>query len=260
MKKYTNFYENLKEARMRINNTVVMYDGHPHLVLAVSDHKQDGIFRVYLDPFRTDNEAMAIHKYHMPHTWHDEPECTVGHKMDIFLETADGKNSGVIRKMMNSPLFNNFRPFPLGMCNTKGRALYVERKPVRHTHQGLTEEMLDVSALSLSLGDNSKKSLSFGGRQSVPFLNTDFCNTILGVYPSLEECVDKFRTDSVANDSVAFDRNFALVKGPLGVVYLAYKNELVGFLPTLDSREVRLGRNTHLRELVEALNYFHTIN
>jgi hypothetical protein len=50
---------------------------------------------------------------------------------------AEHPAAGILRKQMNSPLFNKFRPYPLGMCNTKGqRAYYLERQPNRKTEQG----------------------------------------------------------------------------------------------------------------------------
>ena len=48
MEKNVNFYENLEEAQRRLRGTVVMYDGIPHYVLAITDHQSGGIFRVYM--------------------------------------------------------------------------------------------------------------------------------------------------------------------------------------------------------------------
>lgn len=258
MKEHVNFYENLKEARMRIENTTVLYDGDPYYVLAVTDHKEDDILRVYLDPYRPDGRPMAVQVCDIPTHWHDEPDMSRGQKMDQWLEkTSEGQDSGVIRKMMNSPKFNRFRPFPLGMYNDgAGSAVYVERKPTRYTQQGLTDQMLMVQRL-LPVGEGKPQS----GRHVVNFFGAALYNTIKGIYPSIQECVEGFREDKVANTSIAFDRCFALVKGPIGITYIAYKGELVGFLPSLNNKEVRLGReHQHLRELVGNLNYFDTIS
>ena len=48
--KYPNFYENLSEANKRLHGTVVLYDGHPYYILAISNHFTDGIMRVYMEP------------------------------------------------------------------------------------------------------------------------------------------------------------------------------------------------------------------
>lgn len=252
---HVNFYENIKEARMRIDQTTVMYDGEPHFVLCVCDHNPDGVFRVYLDPFRPEGEDMAINMYSIPFNWHDEPGMTKGDKMDKWLDSTDGKKSGVIRKMMNSPKFNKFRPFPLGMSNTGGRAMYIERKPARYTQQGLTDSMITIH--SVDLPDPNERY----PRQSFQFFSHQMYNTIKGIYPSIEECVENMKDDKVANTSVAFHRDFAFVQGPIGITYLAYKSDLVGFLPSLSNREVRLGKShQYLREVVATLGYFDTIS
>ena len=48
--KHPNFYENLKEAQLRLRGPVVCYDGLPYSVVTICGHKSDGIFRVYLNP------------------------------------------------------------------------------------------------------------------------------------------------------------------------------------------------------------------
>src|SRR3546814_20877703 len=57
-----------------------------------------------------------------------------GKRMDNFLK--DNPDCGIIRKNMDSPLFNRFRPFPLGMCNLNGETYFLCRSPTRNTQQG----------------------------------------------------------------------------------------------------------------------------
>ena len=59
---HPNFYENLKEAQMRLLRTVVTYDNEPYYVGAITNHMKDGIFRVYLLPLAT----AAEHRKYIP--------------------------------------------------------------------------------------------------------------------------------------------------------------------------------------------------
>lgn len=256
-KVYPNFYESIKEARMRIDSTLVLYDEEPYLVLTVCDHNPDGIFRVYLDPLPTQpNELMAHQMYAIPYTWHDEPGMTRGEKMDKWLDSPDGKKSRVIRKMMNSPKFNKFRPFPLGMQNIDGFATFIERKPTRFTQQGIMDNMITVKPITF--GEAKSRGLR---RRTFSFYGYEMYNTVKGIYPSADECFARFEAGDVDNDSVAFDRNFAFVQGPLNLVYLAYKDDIVGFLPSVADREVRLGREfQHLKEAVSELGVFYKVS
>jgi hypothetical protein len=257
-KTYTNFYESIKEANMRINNTLVLYDGDPYFVLAVGDHNPDGVFRVYLDPLPTEpNELMAHQMYSIPYTWHDEPGMSRGEKMDKWLDTNDGKKSKVIRKMMNSPKFNKFRPFPLGMQNIDGGVSFIERKPTRFTQQGIMDNMVSVDPIVFQKAERQR----FQTSRSFTFYGYEMYNTIKGIYPTADECFARFESGDVGNSAVAFDRNFAFVQGPLSLLYLAYKQDIVGFLPSVADREVRLGREfQHLKEVVAELGVFDKIS
>lgn len=255
MKQYVNFYESIKEADMRVNNTVVLYDGEPYYVLAVADHKPDGIFRVYLDPY-TEEASLTFQRTSIPGVDGGYSFSERGTVLDQWLETNEGQNSGVIRKMMNSPKFNKFRPFPLGMVNTaQGYAAYLERRPTRYTQQGLMDNMIRFR--TVMVGDSEQRKYTSGYN----FYGADMYRVIKGIYPSADECLSRFKEDSVTNQSVAFARDFAFVRGPLGIVYLAYKEEIVGFTPTVSTEEVRLGKDfQHLRELVQELNVFNKVN
>lgn len=249
MADYPNFYESLQEARMRLDQTIVLYDDDPYYVLTVCDHKPDGIFRVYLDPLVPEG-SMNTHRTHIPMDAYDEgPGNTRGHKMDRWMESQ--KDCTVLRKMMNSPSFKKFRPFPLGMANYKGSVQFVERGPVRHTQQGLMNNMLHWSSPDVFKAGDGRRSKGF------PFLSNEMYQLIKGVYPSLEECVENFNDPAVTNTSVAFDRNFALVRGPLGLIFLAYKSDIVGYLPNSDLSMVKVDNKFgHVREAIDDLGKF----
>lgn len=250
MKEYPNFYENLKEARRRIGDTVVMYDGLPYYVLCISDHKADGIFRVYLDPLVTEGN-MEHHVKRVPHEWHDEPDRKVGHVMDEYLDR--NKESKILRKMMNSPLFDRFRPFPLGMSNFQSGVVYLTRMPTRPlTNQGLVGSAVKAERLSL---DSERGML---GRGYCPSLfHPSMCKTILGVYPSVNEIIENLRDPDVVDEGCAFHREFAIMRGPINTLFLAYKTDIIGLLCNKDVSKVILPREfAYCKEVTEELGVF----
>lgn len=253
MVQYTNFYENLTEAERRLKDTVVLYDGHPYYVLCITDHKGDGVFRVYLDKLGSDR-APAICRYdHIPNNWHDEPNMSRGKKMDIFIE--DNPDSGILRKKMNSPLFNRFRPFPLGMMNRGIHAAYCERRPTRpFSSQGLSGGAIDGHHVVLRSSNEALSGIS------IDIFNPGFADMVLGNYPSLDECIDNLNNPEIENESVAFHRYFALIRGPIGVLFLVYKQDIIGYLPDGTKSNVFLGKRfIYTREVVGDLGLFGNI-
>lgn len=250
MKEYPNFYENLREAHMRLRNTVVMYDSEPYYIFAITSHAKDGIFRVYMYPIgdsvsTAGKECLAyVNNYPSDHS-------ELGTMLDKVLETH-GKDCGVLRKHMNSPSFNRFRPFPLGMCNLRGKGThYVERQPTRHTPQGLTASMLyDTEILATA-------SLERASRAHISIQNNDFRNCVLGIYPTAQECLAGLLNPKIANEAAGFHRDFAFVRGPIDMVFLAYKSDVVGVLPRNDFSLLKLGSDyKHVREVAQELKLF----
>lgn len=252
MPNYTNFYETVAEAEMRLLNTIVMYDNEPYYVLAITNHKGDGIFRVYLDHLGHKDGPCFRRNGSIPYEWMDEPGMSKGKKMDEWLDKNPDK--GIIRKMANSSLFNKYRPFPLGMCNTNGKVLYVERQPTRHTQQGLTGSMLSQHLVE---GDSSRPSERIG---RVDIFSKDFYNTLVGKYPSADVCLSALLDPQITNTGVAFHRNFALTRGPVGLILLAYKSEIVGVLPNDDFSLLLLAdKFKYVLESIEELHLFKNI-
>ena len=243
-KEHVNFYENIKEALMRLQYTVVMYDGEPYYVLTIADGKADGIFRMYMEPIGREKGSVLNSYGNVPH------ESDPAHRMKCMDEWMDkNPNSGVIRKMMNSPLFNKYRPFPLGMCNVGGRTLYLERQPLRHTQQGLSQAMLVASEVSLG---NIKSRLN-----AVDIHSPQFRDCVLGIFPEVKDCISNLLDPDIMNDAVGFHRNFAFVRGPVQTLFLAYKGDVIGLLPHGDTSTVRLAKQfAHTKEVVADLNLF----
>lgn len=256
MKAYPNFYESLKEAHMRILSTVVLYDGEPYYVLAVTDHRDDGVFRVYMDPLGRP-EGMVHQNVHVPYEWHDDGITSRGQAMDKWMDKKE--NTGIIRKSMDSPKFDKFRPFPLGMCNFQGRVYFIERAPTRHTQQGLTQSMLTGTTMNLT-----NQSVGNGGlsRHNMPnIFSLEMYQTIKGMYPDAKECLEKLNDPLVGNEGAAFHRNFCFIRGPLDMMFLGYKEDIVGHLPHGDTDELCLGRDfSHVREAIAELELFTNIN
>ncbi len=255
MKEYPNFYETPNEASMRLLNTIVMYDDEPYYVIGISNHKPDGIYRMYLDflgnPQGCVSRRASLQEAGWPfsdYTGHP----SLGAMADEWLEK--NKDKGVIRKMMNSPSFNKFRPFPLGMCNQGGQVSFIERQPTRHTQQGLTSGMLSTSFLHFS--DPNKRPML----RNIDMFSYSFYETIKGKYPDANECLKNLLDPDITNTGAAFHRLFALVRGPMDLLFLAYKGDLIGYLPNGDFSVVKLDKKClHCREVVTALQLFESV-
>lgn len=251
MKEHPNFYENFAEASMRLRSTIVLYDGHPYHVLSIGDHYPDGIFRVYLSPVDM-NES--------PDTDKAFPPSDNGQVIDEWLKAHP--KSPILRKMMNSPLFNRFRPFPLGMLNyVNGHTYYLARQPVRNREQGLTRAMVTETLVSTHM--NIDRQLLERGRLAAPtvdFFCKAFADCVKARHPTAKEALAGLLDETNANTACAFDRDFAFVRGPLGLIFLAYKTDIVGMLPTNTLSTLKLGTaHKHVKEVVENLSVFNTI-
>lgn len=249
MKDHVNFYENLKEAQMRLRGTVVLYDGEPYYVMCITNHKPDGIFRIYLEPIGQDPNKLI--KKPDPYNYSlDDPGCGV--MMDAWLDA--NTSSPIIRKMMNSKLFNNYRPFPLGMCNYGKSTYYIERQPQRKTEQGLIASMLQETCITAGKTEVSPMKKAY---QNVTITSAEFRSCILAIHPTAQATLTALRDPTVDNESVAFHREFALVRGPIDMLFLAYKSDVIGVMPTGDFTQLRLGAGfQHTREVVQNLKLF----
>lgn len=255
MAQHVNFYENVKEADMRLRGTVVLYDGEPVYVHHVSDHKADGIIRLYCEPIGNRGGLVSNRYNNWPinqYGSHGYNGKSTGELIDDWMD--NNKNSPVMRKMMNSPSFNKFRPFPLGMMNSGNFAYYLERQPTRNTYQGLTSNMIQSQTVDFSN--------TLPPRSSVGIDPTSSCvrDCIVGDYPSIHDVLKNLKDPDISNVSVAFSRCFAIMRGPIDMLYLAYKSDVVGILPKSDISCVRLGKKFgHTKEVVAELNIFNTI-
>lgn len=243
---YPNFYESIAEAHIRLLRTVVVYEGEPYKVLAVTDHKKDGIFRIYLWPTgegRNYDAYPAVDDF-------NPTNVELGAYLDKFIESKP--DTKLVRKYMSAAGFNKFRPFPLGMVNYADHAYYVERKPVRRTEQGLSPAMLREVKL--------QPVIQLGMRNEIGTESAAMRDCILGKYPTPQEVIANLNNPACRNISVAFNRQCAVVRGPLETLYLAYKGEVVGLLLYNTLEQVVLGKPyRHLKEVVAELGLFASV-
>jgi len=93
----------------------------------------------------------------------------------------------------------------------------------------------------------------------VAAFTAEFRDCVVGDHPTPKECIEGLKADNI-NESVAFHRNFALVRGPIDTLFLGYKDEVVGVLPRGDFSALRLGRQfKHVKEAAHDLRLFTTI-
>lgn len=248
---HPNFYENLEEMHRRLGSTVVTYDGDPFQVVSITNHKSDGIFRIYLWPVQVAfKDANGVSFLQIAQTYPNQ-DPRLGPALDKWME--ENKDSPARRKMANSPAFNKFRPFSLGMMNSNGRASFLERSPERRTQQGLIRQMVEETFLTT---DNSPRRNTFQGTLGGP----EFYDCVKGNHPSAEECMENMLDPSVENTAVACHRNFAIIRGPMDTFFLGYKTDVVGFIPPTKRPTVELGKKfAHLKEAVEESKQFHDI-
>ena len=248
---HPNFYENLEEMQRRLYDTVVTYDGEPYRIIAITNHRSDGIFRLYLWPVQ-DSVIKAANAGQFPSAVSQYPgqDQRLGPALDKWME--EHPESKILRKQANSPAFNKFRPFSLGMMNKDGRALFLERSPERRTQQGLIRQMVECTLVSTERANRR------GGIDQL--VGEEFYDCVKGNHPSAEECMENMLDPNVENVSVACHRNFAIVRGPMDTFFLGYKTDVVGVVPPTKRPTVELGKKfAHLKEAVEETRQFHDI-
>lgn len=242
MAEYINFYENLTEAHQRLLQTLIMYDGEPYRVVAITDHREkDKIFSIYLMPlpYRPSGWPSNVEGFR-----HGSKEQ--GEYLDNWMK--ENKDNRMLRKNMNSPKFNKFRPFPLGMINERGVANFLQRQPQRTRESGLSRNSILQTNISLD-------GTGYEGPRQSAIETEEMRDCILGIYPSYAECITQLKKPDVGNFSVAFNRNFAIIRGPLNLFFLNYKADTIGLIRNDD--QLLLGKEyKHFREVVEELGTF----
>jgi hypothetical protein len=251
-------YETLDDARMRLQNTIVLYDGEPVYITEIGQMKagdpKEDIYRVYAAPLPYEGEKGGLHFNKA------RVELAAAH-WDAFIERQVGRPvhpkpapkappepapedpKELLRKFISSKKFD-MAPFPMGFVNTESGVFYCQRRPRRQQRQGLSHETF----LGQPVGRNFEP-LAFHEILNSP----EFVDCVKGKYPTYN---DSKLALEIAKDSVsvAFDRHFALVKDEhiSELLYIYHKKEKVGFVM---EGKVKLANNGQcLRESLKELN------
>lgn len=185
-------YENIHDAQMRLQNTVVLYDGEPVWITEVAERgdgdPKDDIFRVYAHP--------------------------------IPMKAREPKAQ--MRKFISSKKFD-MAPFPMGFLNKDGQVYYCTRLPRRQQRQGLSNGTFSCTLVPAQL------QIAIPRLEQL-VVAPEFYACIKGLYPEYDEAVKEIERGNAS--SVAFHRQFALVSDPEleELLYLYHKKDKVGFM------------------------------
>lgn len=261
MAKHKNFFETINEAKMRLNNTIVQYRNDFYKINSVGTGVSgDGKFRVYMEQLGFGKEAsIRLRKYGFPSSM-DYSSPNRWEAYDKFLEKYP--DIGFTRKYASSKYFHKFRPFPLGNVNQDGSVIYCERSPTRNMNQGLLAEAILSTIVTPSSGgstDSSGVSLMEGlGGAYINSMSPEFYAMLKGIYPSFDEVIGNLLDPEISNEGCAFHREFSVMRGPLGLLFLCHRHTGVGLIDS--DKNLTLGRPfEYLLEQLEELNVFNSI-
>lgn len=130
---------------------------------------------------------------------------------------------------------------PLGFVNFRGSSIFLYRMPMRNDwRQGIR---------SSNTGAKSPSGMMGGMNRSRVFASKQFSNSVLGVYPSMEECVE-----DVVNDewmSKSFSKHFSVVKQD-DRPWLVYKGDkTIAKITNKLEKPIFVGAYKHLQESFE---------
>lgn len=235
---YPNTFENVTEANFRLKGTVVLYDGEPYLVGGIANHDDNSGYipglKIYLQPFlNVVNGHQSLSK-NLPSDFYKHTPTV--NMLDSYCDPVEGtfKYGGpLVRKLMTSPKFRSFKPFPLGFINTDDGVEYTERSPLRKNEQGLRHDMVLTHRLSPLIGINSVIPFK---PISNRFWSTDFYNMLAGNYPSRHDAYGL--VSSFKKTSMAFSRDWAFSSVIMNDdTYLLWKWYFVGRMKDPDTVE-----------------------
>lgn len=208
-------YENLNDAKMRLQDTVVRYKGEPVYITQVGQGNADEIHRVWFKPIPFVNKPFNN------------------------IEEMQKQQEEDRRKYISSKHFD-IEPFRLGYVNRPGGngAFFCSRTPNRIQKQGLCADNfrgVDNFGMRIDFG-------TFTTTKEVLEMVNDRYPTVAQALKALAKC-----------PSVAFSRNFAFSKDAVipDLIYIYHKGDKVGMYNTASGR-ASLGEKFQC--LKEALN------
>ena len=111
----------------------------------------------------------------------------------------------------------DFSPVPLGYCNTRARASYLARLPVRRWKQGLSAD--NCTWIGGSPGVHIRDVLT----------SQYLYSTIKGQFIPYKKCIQEVKSKDCAVISRAFSREWAVTKNKEGLLLMANKGKVVGW-------------------------------
>jgi hypothetical protein len=135
----------------------------------------------------------------------------------IYLNITFPIDGVVDQVLIDDPLLD-FSPVPVGYVNYNGGSAYVHRVPIRKWKQGLHRDNLNVEWDTYNgLGEDADI-----------LVTSSLARSILNEYPAFDEAIERVR--SKRDKSCAFNRKFSLVRSDIGLLWLYYKGEQVGWI------------------------------
>lgn len=226
-------YENQEEVRLRLENSVVLYDNSPvYITRCGFPEKEDGkkdVARVFFIPLplagkRPGGKARIV--------GYDEFDGPIFEKGPELKET---------RKFLSSRKFD-LSPFKMGYFNHKGKAYYVSRAPVRQYKQGLTAKNCTI----VDVKGKPVRDITF----DLMLRTEGFVDMVNGKYPSFKQAGAMLGDEE--QSSVAVSRTFAFViDHELDSLFLLHKGIRCG-MALKDDRAIRVpGKFQFLKEEME---------
>lgn len=177
-------YETREEANLKIANSVILYEDNP---IYVKEIKED----------------MSVVFWKLP-----------------FIDMANDKTFKI--KLNNEKL--SMRDFNIGYVNpeypNKNKAIFLFRKPVRKSRQGICGE--NLFSYNYEGGGENRV-----GMNSLLY-DKGFVSMFKNSYPTFEEAAELLTKDE-SPKRIAFHRDFALEKDPLGVLFVYYRGQKVAW-------------------------------
>lgn len=146
----------------------------------------------------------------------------------LHLYTLPGGQDLIKVVKRDDPLID-ISPIKLGYCNVRRgeilRACYITRTPWRRTKQGLTSSGIRLNHHQGVAPTGSTSTAIFGSKDFVEMLNNE--------YMAMEKVMTLLNNLYEKNKSyqeVAIHRNVAIGINDLGIIYVYYKGERVGWI------------------------------
>jgi hypothetical protein len=232
-------FESIDETQMRLEGTIVRYDGVPVYVNQVSGH-DDGNARVHLkalpitdgqDLYRDEDSGGSFRPLPRRSSSAEAPPPP----------PAEPTPQRTIRKVINSPKLD-MEPLELGYFNTPNGVYHASRMPTRKYKQGLSSQNCLISSTDPNVG--SRYSFSHVTQMQ------GFFDMLVGNYSSLRGALQQLQTNPGLN-CVAVHYEYYIRRHPLGLYFLHNSQTEIGVCTDADWSGLRIAKDyKYLREVL----------